>query len=93
MGNDVYSAIVSNLKEMARTLPSGVRPGRSGPNTISWLGWQPPAHRPEARGEHVRLTYSLKDNHVRCQLRVQIHSNWTFESIGPSAETDHNLDA
>lgn len=89
---DPLSAIVSHLKEMAQSLPGKVHPGRSGKTTIHWLGWQPPAHRPEALGEHVRLKFTLHENVVRCAVDIHIHALRAFGAIGPSAEADDHLD-
>lgn len=93
MSVDLYPAIISHLREMALSLPGKNHPRRSDSNTISWIGWQPPAHRPEATGSQVKLTFSLHENTtVHCTVDVHLHALWAFRAIGPSAESDHDLD-
>lgn len=92
MSVDLYPAIISHLREMALSLPGKNHPRRSDSNTISWIGWQAPAHRPEAIDNRVRLKFALHEDHVRCTVDVHIHALWTFHAIGPTAEVDCHLD-
>ena len=91
MSSDPFPAIISHLVEIALSLPGKNRPVASR-KSINWVGWQAPAHQPEASSEHVMLSFSLRKDIVRCMISVQINAKWKFRAIGPTAEADHSLD-